>query len=157
MTGRIAAWTALMALVAGSAAASAAIPAGMPTGLWLTQDHKGAVRIYSCGAGLCGRLVWMAVQRTPDGSPLRDRRNTSQPLRDRPLCGLMLMRGFQPDGPADWDGGTIYNPEDGQTYQATLHLTADGRLDVRGYVGIPLFGKSQVWTRAPASLGHCTG
>ncbi len=46
-----------------------------------------------------------------------------------------------------WDGGRIYNPEDGETYRSTMTLDGNGTLRVRGYVGAPIFGRSQTWTR----------
>ena len=50
-------------------------------------------------------------------------------------------------GYSSWSGGRIYNPEDGKTYKCKLTLQDDGTLKVRGYVGMSIFGKTQIWRR----------
>ena len=59
-----------------------------------------------------------------------------------------LIAGFSRKSETVWDGGTIYDPRDGKTYQCKMTLRKDGTLKVRGYVGLSLFGKTVVWTRA---------
>ena len=61
--------------------------------------------------------------------------------------GLPLIEAFAADGENRWSDGRIYNPEDGETYQATMRLTDANTLEVRGYVLLPLFGKTRTWTR----------
>lgn len=58
-----------------------------------------------------------------------------------------IMTNFEFDGGNVWDEGKIYNPEDGKTYSCKMTLKNPNTLDVRGYVGISLIGKTQVWTR----------
>ena len=60
---------------------------------------------------------------------------------------IELLTGFVADGPGKWSGGRIYNPEDGKTYKCKLTLQDDGTLKVRGYVGLSIFGKTQIWRR----------
>ena len=52
------------------------------------------------------------------------------------------------DGPGEWKGGDIYDPESGKTYSSYMFLKDKNTLKVRGYVGISLFGRTEVWTRA---------
>ena len=67
--------------------------------------------------------------------------------RDKPLLGLTFIDGMKRSGLA-YEGGTILDPESGTLYSANMRLSADGNsLTVRGYVGIPLLGQSQVWKR----------
>jgi len=69
--------------------------------------------------------------------------------KGRPVQGLTFIRGMQRNGLA-YEGGTIMDPRDGQVYRALMRLTADGKtLEVRGYLGIALFGQSQIWHRLP--------
>ncbi len=126
-----------------------------PTGVWLTEDGKAAVAVQACGPALCGRLVWIDERRPPPGAPPGppvDAFNPDPTLRDRPLCGLEMLAGFEPQEPELWTGGTVYNPEDGRTYRARLRLVGPDVLELRGYVLIPLLGRTQIWTRAGADF-----
>ncbi len=132
-----------LALIAAPAAAQS------PIGVWRTADGDGLVEIASCGAALCGRLAWMR-----DPPTLVDRHNPDPALRARPLCGLEILAGFVPDGDGAWSGGSVYDAKSGRTYRGTLRLGPDGVLALRGYFGIPLFGRSERWTR-DASAERC--
>jgi len=69
--------------------------------------------------------------------------------KNAPLLGLTIVKGMRRDG-RKYEDGTILDPRDGSVYRAQLELSADGRkLSVRGYLGIPLLGQTQVWTRLP--------
>jgi uncharacterized protein (DUF2147 family) len=125
-------------------------------GRWLTQPKHGIVEIFRCGdRGLCGRLLWVRVTRADENPEAIDNRNPRTDLRSRSLCGLTMMWGFQPDGSNRWTKGSIYDPESGNTYQATLALQPDGTLELRGYVLVSLFGRSETWTRVTTPTPHC--
>jgi uncharacterized protein (DUF2147 family) len=125
-------------------------------GLWLVQEKSGIVEIHPCGAALCGRLAWLRQPLRADGLIKRDDRNPDPALRARTICGMDMLTGFKPAGPDEWDGGRAYDPNDGSTYHAEMRVEPDGTLRLRGYIGIPLLGKSQIWTRAPADTPLCT-
>jgi len=94
--------------------------------------------------------VWLS-EPNRDGKPAIDRNNPDEALRTRPLCGLEMLGDFRQTEPNRWGDGWIYNPENGKRYHATM--TLDGNLlKLRGYVGIPLFGETQTWTRADPKL-----
>lgn len=118
-----------------------------PTGLWLMEKNKFAIRIYECTEGLCGRIVWLRDPLDKRGRLKRDKHNPDTALRDRPVCGIEVLTGMRPASDDEWDGGTIYNPQDGKTYAASLRAVAPDTLEVRGYVGLPLFGKTRALTR----------
>lgn len=122
--------------------------AASPIGTWATEDGGGHIRIEQCGLELCGKIVWLREPNNDQGQPKRDRHNPDPAKREQTIVGMPLLQGFTPDKdePGKWTGGTIYDPESGKLYKATLTPQADGKLSLRGYVGVPLFGRSQIWT-----------
>ncbi|HEY7664595.1 MAG TPA: DUF2147 domain-containing protein [Xanthobacteraceae bacterium] len=71
--------------------------------------------------------------------------------KGKPVLGLTLIKGMRRNG-LDYEGGTIMDPRDGTVYRALMKLSPDGqKLEVRGYLGLSLFGRSQVWNRLPES------
>jgi uncharacterized protein (DUF2147 family) len=134
----------LLAFLVSDAATASAQPT--PEGDWLTSGASAVVKIAPCASGggnLCGRIVWLW-----DPATATDTRNGDAALRSRPLVGLEMLSGFRPGAPGEWTGGRIYNPEDGNTYGATLKLRDASTLDVRGCVMV--FCRSQVWRRPSA-------
>jgi uncharacterized protein (DUF2147 family) len=142
---------ALLAAIARPAAAQE--PSAF--GRWLTEDGKGVVEMYPCGAELCGKVVWLAEPLNPRGAPRTDVMNPDATLRGRPACGLQIMGGFKRRSAAEWQDGWIYAPPSGKTYTAQLKLRDPATMDLRGYVGIPLFGETQVWTRDNQNRPSC--
>ena len=143
-------------LLAGAMLAGGAAAAPGPRGIWLTEDSGGAVEIFDCGAALCGRIVWQKSRFRADGSLNVDDRNPNPALRQQPICGLQIISRMRPSGPNAWDQGRIYDPDSGKTYRAMLTLEGADALRLRGYIGIPLLGASQLWRRAPPGLALCT-
>ncbi|MEO1328602.1 MAG: DUF2147 domain-containing protein [Pseudomonadota bacterium] len=136
-----------LAVVGFSAGAAASDPV---FGLWLTESRRGVIEIHPCegqAEAACGTIVWLAKPTNEDGAPLTDRRNPDPEERGRPVCGLRTIRGLRREAEGRWAGGALYDPNDGATYRGRVEVRADGALHLRGYVGIPLFGRSQVWTR----------
>jgi len=126
-------------------------------GQWLTADGKAKVEIVKHGDVYDGSIVWLKEPLYPaddkqgmGGKPKVDRENPDPALKTRPILGLPLIQGFKYDGDNVWVDGTIYDPESGKTYSCKMTLMMDGRLKVRGYWGISLFGRSEIWTRPPA-------
>lgn len=151
-----------LALLAGLlllALPAAAQPADSVTGLWLTEegDKGGRARVEitrTDDGTFRGEIVWLEEPEFPPGSehagePKRDLENPDPALRDRPVLGLPILEGFTYEGDGTWSGGTIYDPANGKTYKAKLSLdgAGDDTLDVRGYVGVPLFGRTTTWKR----------
>jgi uncharacterized protein (DUF2147 family) len=144
-------------LAAGLVVLPAIAHAQSATGLWLTESGKAAVEISDCGGGLlCGKIAWLRDPLDETGKPRVDKNNPAAELKSQKLCGLLMVGNFKPTNkPTEWDGGFIYNPEDGKTYSSEMELKSPDVLGVRGYVGIPLFGKSQTWTRLPNDHPRC--
>lgn len=135
--------------------AAVAAEASRPLGVWTNPKQTVAVRIFQCQDYLCGRIIWLKKPLDKAGKPKRDHHNPDESQRNRPLCGLKILRHFKPAGDNRWDSGIIYNPSDGSVYRSVMRLKSDGTLEVRGYVGLPLFGKSITWKRADISRTAC--
>lgn len=148
------AWCAVLAAAwvfgTGGGVAAQTSATDSPLGLWRTIDDKtgkprSVVRIYEENGRLFGRIVRGFDARE------NERRCTlcSDERRDQLLRGLLIIRNFKPDG-AEYVDGDILDPDNGKTYSARMKLEEGGRkLAVRGFVGISLFGRSQVWEREP--------
>ena len=134
---------ALLAILPVSSAL-AQTPAPDPTGLWLTENKRAVVEIDHCGTSICGNVHWIIK----DGMQT-DSKNPDAAKRERPICGLPLLWGFtqNPKNPKVWESGNIYKADEGDTYHATVSVVDQNKLYLRGYVGIPLLGKTQYWTR----------
>jgi uncharacterized protein (DUF2147 family) len=122
-------------------AALPATAAPSPVGRWLTTNRQAVIEITPCGADFCGQIVGIIVRHAGDPMPLD--------WLGRPQCGFVMIRTRRQTGTADaprW-AGTVQDPRDGNTYDANLSVGKDGQLRLRGYVGLPLFGETQRWTR----------
>ena len=121
-------------------------PAAAPVGRWLTGDGNGVIAIEPCGTALCGRIVGI---RRAAGEPV------PKDWQGRPQCGLTILHDERPTGDDAWLG-TITDPRDGTAYHAKLWLDGAGNLNVRGYVGVPLLGRTQTWRPYAGRLdGDC--
>jgi uncharacterized protein (DUF2147 family) len=147
---------ALAGLAMVLALAAAVPPGGSPEGFWLTEKKDGIIDIFRCGDALCGKLAWFRMAPNDASNPRGlDVKNPDPAQRDRPLCGLVFMSGFKSVSPDSWEDGRVYDPDNGDTYHAIMRLRADGTLELHGYIGITLFGRSEVWTRYTQPLPAC--
>lgn len=147
----------IVLVVAAGNLAGASSSEGL-TGLWLTQDRDGHVRIEPCDDGLCGSIVWMEDPLDETGTQRRDVKNPDRSLRDRPVQGMTILRiGDEPDAKGVLRGGQIYDPKTGRTYRCTLRSAGSGVLKVRGYLGISLIGRTTRWTRQVEQIGSTQG
>ncbi len=118
-------------------------------GTWRTPSGS-VIRVQHCGALICLQVV-----APPSNVPTTDIHNPDPSLRGRVICGLMIGSGFALIDANHASGGTLYDPKTGKTYRGGM--TVEGsRLHLRGYVGIPLFGASQTWTREAAPVKPCS-
>ena len=132
-------------------------PAANPVGIWYAEGGAAQIDLRDCGAALCGRVVWLRSPFDEHGCELRDRYNPLDSLRQRPVIGLEILRGLERSPGADgvWTDGTIYDPGSGSTYRASLTVVDESRLELRGYVGIPLLGRTATWFRVGSEQAMC--
>lgn len=112
-----------------------------PEGRWVTASGNVVVAIAPCGPALCGTIDRVLANHSMA--------HPGEAMGALPGVGLKILTGLAADGPGRWSG-RIYNREDGRTYDCQVSLGEAGHLVVRPYVGLPVFGRTQVWRRAAA-------
>ncbi|GCB06677.1 DUF2147 domain-containing protein [Ralstonia sp. SET104] len=133
-----------LALAAGSAFAQAS-----PAGIWKTIDdnsgkQKGEVTIIDNGGTFTGKVSKILVP----GDENKTCTKCTDDRKDQPIKGLTILTGLKANGNNNWDGGQILDPENGKVYSAKMSLSEDGqKLNVRGFLGISLLGRTQTWVR----------
>jgi uncharacterized protein (DUF2147 family) len=138
----------------GLAGAPAANAMAGVAGLWSVADGKAEITIQECGDTLCGHLVGARkLETNPD---IVDKKNRNPLLRLRKLKGILVLTGFVSGGPQEWKNGSIYNPEDGGTYKATMKQLDDDTLKVAGCIVWPLC-KSTRLTRIRGAAARALG
>lgn len=116
-------------------------------GVWETGSGKARVKIDKVGDKFFGKVVWLREPLNEEGKPKVDKNNPDEKLRTIPLLGYKLIKDFSFKGEKAWEDGTIYDPENGSTYSCTIKMTDENTLDVRGFIGVSLFGRTDVWKR----------
>ena len=117
-----------------------------PVGTWMNDEKKAKFEIFKCGEKLCGKITWLK-EPNRDGKPKTDINNPDAKLKTRPTLGMVFMKDFEYDEANKWDDGTIYDPESGKTYSCYMKMINKDRMEVKGYIGISLIGRSQNWVR----------
>ena len=135
------------ALLPGWASPAFAQGAASPVGLWRTIDdqtrqEKSLVRIFERDGALFGRIERILT----DQSDAKCTKCVDE-RRDQPVLGMTIITGMRRAG-EQWEGGRILDPNNGKVYASLMRLLEGGRkLEVRGYVGSAILGRSQVWLR----------
>ena len=132
-------------LVAGAARAQAT-----PVGVWKSIDddskkEKSLIRITENGGELQGKIEKLIREPGQDQNPKCVACTDAR--KNQPILGMTIVSGLRKQGD-DYDGGEILDPNNGKVYKSKVTLRDGGKkLDVRGYIGVPMFGRSQVWLR----------
>ncbi len=136
----------ILFLQAGFSGVLAQVKADDIVGVWLTHGDKPArIQIYKMGTQYYGKIIFLQFP-TENGKPLVDKNNPDKAKQGQPVLGLEILNGFGFDKD-EWNNGHIYDPESGKTYSCTLSLKDPHTLKVRGYVGISMFGRTEIWKR----------
>ena len=141
--------TALALLLAVPALASAQ---GTPAGLWKTIDdgtrkEKSLVRIVEQNGVFMGRIERVLDPDAPKDAVCKE---CTDERKDKPVVGMTILRNIKVSGDdkATFEGGDILDPNNGKVYKVRLKVAPDNaKLDVRGYIGTPMIGRTQVWQR----------
>jgi uncharacterized protein (DUF2147 family) len=109
-----------------------------PVGSWIRADGETVFVIEYCNTGLCGRIAGMSFDHPTDPQPLN--------WQGQPMCNEKIISVSPEYGMRNQWHGFITNPKSGNVWQATLTLV-NGALQLHGYFGLPLFGRTETWTR----------
>ena len=121
-----------------------------PIGLWKTIDDqsgkpRGLVRITETNGEYQGRVEKSFPK--PGEDPYPKCEKCEGPRHNQPVIGMTILWGLKKQGD-EYQGAEILDPENGKIYRARMRLVDDGKkLDVRGFIGFSLFGRSQIWLR----------
>ncbi len=127
-------------------ASAAQNPADDLIGKWLTKDDESVVEIYKCDGSYCLKIVWLEEPLNHDGTEKCDTNNPDDSKHKDKIIGLTIGAGFNYKDGDGWRDGSIYDPDSGKTYSCKMNITDKG-LKVRGFIGVSLFGRTEIWKR----------
>jgi uncharacterized protein (DUF2147 family) len=139
----------LFACAAALLSSASAFAADTPAGTWKTLDDKtgqakSIVVITEENGELTGKVTQVLQS---DQGPNPVCKECDGERKNQPVTGMTILWGLKKDG-EEWDGGKILDPKNGKIYGCKMHLTDNGqKLEVRGFIGFSLLGRSQVWER----------
>jgi uncharacterized protein (DUF2147 family) len=117
------------------------------TGIWEPSHGKARIKIDKIADKYFGKIVWLREPIDPNTQqPKVDKNNPDESLRQVPLKGYRILKDFIFKA-GEWMDGTIYDPENGSTYSCVIKMRDMNTLDIRGYIGIKTFGRTDVWKR----------
>jgi uncharacterized protein (DUF2147 family) len=122
-------------------------------GKWLDGKGKAHIDIYKAADGkYFGKIVWLKEPTYPQNDEMKmDGQNPDPAKRKQPILGLVILRDFTFSGGKQWENGRIYDPENGKDYKSKMTLISPDALDVRGFIGFSLIGRTEHWTRVKES------
>ncbi|MFW5886802.1 MAG: DUF2147 domain-containing protein [Bacteroidota bacterium] len=119
------------------------------TGTWLTEEGDGKIQIYQKNNKYHGKIIWLKEPMNPTTKkPQTDSKNPNEELRNRQVIGLVVLKNLKYNpGEKKWEEGTIYDPKTGSSYKCTIELKDKNTLNVRGYIGFSLVGRTTTWKK----------
>lgn len=115
-------------------------------GTWLNATGKGQIQIYKQGEKYYGKLVWLKEPNDEHGNPKLDIKNPDKALRSNPVVGIVIVRDLVYKN-NEWGNGRVYDPQNGKEYKCFITLKNHHTLNIRGYIGISMMGRTETWTR----------
>ena len=123
-----------------------------PVGLWRTIDDDGKTEKSTVRITVANGVATGKVEHITDPAKASEKCvKCEDDRKDQPIVGMVIINGAKQDAedPDKWTGGMILDPAKGSSYKLILKLVDGGKkLDVRGYIGSPMFGRTQTWIRA---------
>ena len=115
-------------------------------GKWYNSDEDAQIEIFKEGGKYYGKIVWLK-EPTEKGKPKIDKNNSAKSKQNRPIMGLRILNDFQYTGNDTYENGTIYDPKNGKNYNCSIRIKNSNTLEVRGFIGISLIGRTVIWNR----------
>lgn len=115
-------------------------------GKWVNSTGEAHVEIKKRSDKYFGKIVWIKDPKGTEGTVKTDLKNPDASLRKQPILGMEILKNFVYDD-GKWTDGTIYDPKSGKTYSCNMTMKENGDLSMRGYIGISLIGRSEIWKR----------
>ncbi len=116
-------------------------------GVWLSEKKDARIEIFRTDNKYYGKLLWGNEMYAADGkTPLKDSQNPDASLRGRSRLNLVIISGLI-YGDGEYTDGKLYDARNGHTYSLKMKLKSDDKLEMRGYMGVSLFGQTVNWTR----------
>lgn len=139
---------ALVAILAIGTTAQAQNEADALVGIWLNGEGTGQVKIEKIGTKYYGKIVWLKEPNDPEtGKPKTDKKNPDAAKHNTPVMGYRVLRDFSYSGDKVWENGMIYDPKKGADYKCKITMTNNNTLDVRGFIGVSVIGRTDTWRR----------
>ena len=139
----------LIALSAGALLSTSVFAVSLNGTQWQTIDDKtgekkAVIQLTESGGKVSGKIIKVLNKEKADALCTK----CPGSLKNKPVEGLQILSGLKADGNNQWSDGKLVDPESGKTYSGKLTLSDNGQsLKLRGYVGTPVFGRSQTWQR----------
>ncbi|EFK59884.1 DUF2147 domain-containing protein [Sphingobacterium spiritivorum] len=115
-------------------------------GKWQNPSGEARVEIYKKGDKFYGKIYWLKTPNDESGHPKKDVKNPDDKLKSRPVLGMENLTNFEKVKDNLYENGKVYDPKSGKTYSCKMTLKGD-KLDIRGYVGVSLIGRTDTFTR----------
>lgn len=115
-------------------------------GKWVNSTGEAHLEITKRSDKFFGKLVWLKDPKDEKGVMKTDFKNPNSALRSKPILGLEILKDFVYDD-GKWTDGNIYDPKSGKLYSCNMTLKSNGDLNMRGYIGVSLLGRTEVWKR----------
>ena len=117
-------------------------------GVWFNGEKTSKIEIFKTKDGsYAGRIIWLKEPNNEQGKPKVDYKNPETKLQKRPLMNLVILTGLKADGKSKYVSGKIYDPKSGKTYSAKAELANNNTLNLRGFIGVSLVGRTDTWIR----------
>jgi uncharacterized protein (DUF2147 family) len=122
-------------------------PSDAIIGEWWTEGRQGRIRFQRQKDGTYLGITTCCRHKNDEDNPEFDIHNPDPKKRGRSTVGIVLIWNLKYDGDGEYTDGKVYNPRDGDVYHMKIKVIDQETLKIRGYLGIPLLGQTQIWKR----------